>query len=270
MSRRICGTVTPNWTTEPCESGWTVRHVDGHRLEDVFDTERAADIRARTLTALHMEWGIPPLAQRENDNMGLIAMETGGGDFQPAPHGTHVARCFGLIDLGTQTSTFGAAHKVLIRWELCAEAMEDGRPFEISKFYTVSLHEKASLRKDLQAWRGRAFTEEELTGFALKNILGKCCLLSIVGKASSKEGQGDRSVVGAVMALPKGTTCPPGVNPPIVWDMDSPNWSVYAEMPEWLRKRIDESDEMVSGKLRRPGTAPHPVTEDDPDDPFAL
>jgi hypothetical protein len=201
--------------------------------------------------------------------MSLIAKETGSGDFTPAPHGTHLARAFGLIDLGTQTSTFGEAHKVLIRWELCTELMDDGRPFEISKFYTVSLHEKASLRKDLQAWRGRAFTAEELDGFNLQNILGKCCLLSIVGKASTKEGQGDRSVVGAVMALPKGTTCPPGVNAQVVWDMDKPDWATYDAMPEWLLKRLNESEEMTSGKVRRPGTGPYPAAVD-PDDDFAF
>ena len=34
------------------------------------------------------------------------------------------------------------------------EQMSDGRPFTISKRYTWSTHEKATLRKDLEAWRG--------------------------------------------------------------------------------------------------------------------
>jgi hypothetical protein len=34
--------------------------------------------------------------------MGRMAKDTGGGDFQDAPIGTHVAVCVKITDLGTQ------------------------------------------------------------------------------------------------------------------------------------------------------------------------
>jgi hypothetical protein len=49
---------------------------------------------------------------------------------------------------------------------------ENGKPFSCSKKYTASLNEKATLRHDLESWRGRAFTQEELKGFDLEKVIG--------------------------------------------------------------------------------------------------
>lgn len=100
------------------------------------------------------------------------------------------AICFGLIDLGTQTNERfgGSAHKIMILWELpdvepVEYKLEDGtyETFSrvISKEYTLSLNDKASLRRDLIGWRGKEFTAEELQGFELKKILGVQCRLDV-------------------------------------------------------------------------------------------
>ena len=47
-----------------------------------------------------------------------------------------------------------------------------GRRFDVARVYTLSLHERAALRKDLESWRGRKFTEMELDGFDLEKLLG--------------------------------------------------------------------------------------------------
>ena len=54
------------------------------------------------------------------------------------------------------------------------------KPRAISETYTNSLGEKANLRKMLENWRGRAFTQEEMDGFDLRNVLGKACMISVV------------------------------------------------------------------------------------------
>jgi len=58
----------------------------------------------------------------------------------------------------------------------------------VQKRYTASLHEKAVLRGDLEAWRGRAFTEAELRRFDLETVLGANAVLSIIHKQGSKGG----------------------------------------------------------------------------------
>jgi len=61
-----------------------------------------------------------------------------------------------------------------------SEVMADNRPYLVHKRYTCSLHEKSGLCKDLEAWRGKPFTPEELLGFDLENLLGKPCMLSVI------------------------------------------------------------------------------------------
>jgi hypothetical protein len=60
------------------------------------------------------------------------------------------------------------AFKIVLLFELCNETIErDGKtaPISINKEYTLSLGKKSVLRKHLETWRGRPFTDEELKGF---------------------------------------------------------------------------------------------------------
>jgi len=126
--------------------------------------------------------------------MGLPVSQT-GGDFKPAPAGTHHAVCYAVIQLGTHyNEKFGNEQsQVLVIWELPNERMEydkDGEqinmPATQSKFYTLSLNEKANLYKDLITWRGRNFTKEELLEFDLFNILTANCQLQIIHDEKGK------------------------------------------------------------------------------------
>lgn len=119
--------------------------------------------------------------------MAIIATE--GTKFTPAPAGVHQAVCVDVIDMGVLEVTYAGEtkkkHKVRVAWQIDA-LMEDGKtPFLAQKRYTLSLHEKAGLRKDLESWRGRAFTAEELKGFDLEKLLGANCQLNIVHEAKN-------------------------------------------------------------------------------------
>src|SRR6185295_11438565 len=98
-------------------------------------------------------------------------------EFELAPAGTHMAVCYRVIDLGTQSGTYmgkpKSQHKILVSWELPDEKMKDGRPFTIGQRYTWSMSEKATLRKHLEAWRGVPFTDADfgVDGFDVKNII---------------------------------------------------------------------------------------------------
>lgn len=131
-----------------------------------------------------------------------------GGDFTPAPEGLHHAVCVDVWPLWREKSTFPNDRgefpmKTLTRivWVL-DEMMEDGRPFQVTKRYTASLHEKANLRKELESWRGRAFTEEELQSFDLEKLIGVNCQLQVVHN-KGKQG-GIFANVAAIVKLGKG------------------------------------------------------------------
>ena len=100
--------------------------------------------------------------------MNTIVATTGTNEYPKVPTGVHNARCVRVIDLGTQRNDYGGnitfKRQVLIIWEI-PDQMSNDQPMTISKFYTLSLHEKSNLGMDLTSWRGRPFTEQEKEGF---------------------------------------------------------------------------------------------------------
>lgn len=177
-----------------------------------------------------------------------------GGDFTPAPAGTHLAICIRFVDLGTQETEWQGQKKVkrqvTIGWELPEERMEDGRPFTISKTYTWSMAEKASLRHDLENWRGRDFTEQDLgpDGFDTKNLLGKGCLVSIAHE--TKNGRTYANVK-SISKMMKGMAAPEAENLHVYFSLDEFNPEIYAGLSQYLREKIAKSPEyqaVISGK----------------------
>src|SRR4030067_196104 len=168
-----------------------------------------------------------------------------GGEFKSVDAGTYPARCIKLIDLGTQHGEYlGIAQvqkQVLLSFELPTELIESGEwagsPYSISKFYTASLGEKATLRHDLEAWRGRPFTEEELKGFDLKNVVGKPCMISVIKTDTGK------SKINSVMAVMKGMTVPDAINTFVYFDIDEWDNGIFIGLTDGIKKIIMQSDE---------------------------
>ena len=99
--------------------------------------------------------------------------------FEPCPEGLHHAVCVDVVDLGLQQTPFGDKLQVQLRFQV-EELNSQGHRCEVRKTYTNSLSEKANLRKDLESWRGRKFTGDELKGFDLEKLLGANCQLNVV------------------------------------------------------------------------------------------
>ena len=142
--------------------------------------------------------------------MAIIATARGenGRDFQPAPAGVHQAVCVDVVDLGVLDVTWQGVtkkqHKVNIAWQI-AEDRDDGKPFLVFKRYTLSLHEKAGLRKDLESWLGRKFGRDDEMGFDVESMIGRNCLLNITHNTPSG-GEKTYANVASVNPLMKGMT----------------------------------------------------------------
>ncbi len=169
----------------------------------------------------------------------------GGGTFEQAPVGAHVARCVKLIDIGTHHGEYegmpNVRHQIIIGWELPSELIQSGeyagQPFAVSEFYTLSLSEKSKLRPMLESWRGKPFTEDELKGFDLENLLGKLCMVQ-VGRNKK-----DRAKVQAVMSLPKGMAAPEQINPSIYFDLSNFDSAKFDTLTDGIKGLIQKSDE---------------------------
>lgn len=172
--------------------------------------------------------------------MALIVSE--GKSFTPPPAGTHLAICCQIIDLGRQYSKFydSTAHKVLMAWELPDEKQEDGKPFMVYARYTMSLGKNSKLRGALEAWRGRAFSAEELKGFDLKNVLGKACMLNVAHRESEGNVYAD---VAGIMALPKNTIVPPATVEQVWFDLTEWKQEVFDKFSDKLKETINSSEE---------------------------
>lgn len=175
--------------------------------------------------------------------MALVVKESGGTS-APIEAGAHPARCVGVIDLGVQHNDFNGKdqEKVLLMFELPDERIQvDGedKPRWLSKRYTASLHEKASLRKDLDAWRGKPFTAEELKGFDLASVVSAPCLITVTH--TERNGNTYANISGVSKPM-KGMEIPPLENEPVIFSIDSDNAeSVFKTLPNWIKDTIEKS-----------------------------
>jgi hypothetical protein len=117
--------------------------------------------------------------------MAIMAREP-ESKFTPAPEGLHQAVCVDVVDLGLVETQWGQKPKVEIRWQLDVVNEDAGKRFDIRARYTLSLSEKANLRKQLETWRGRKFSQEELQGFDLEKLIGVNCQLQVIHNLSDE------------------------------------------------------------------------------------
>lgn len=211
--------------------------------------------------------------------MGFIASDSGGGNFKRVPAGAYIGRCYSLIDLGTQLSSgqYGEKmqHKLRIGWELFGEDEQgnpltvdvDGKemPMTISKSYTVSLHEKAGLRKDLAAWRGKDFTDEEAKAFDVSKLIGAYCMVNVT--TSESNGKTYSNVAG-LTPLPGAlkNAKPAPVHEPQLFDLDNPDMKVFATFHEKLQEAIKRSPEWQ--RANGTGGNYHAASDFEEDTPF--
>ena len=205
----------------------------------------------------------------------FIQKSSGGTDYAPAPAGTHLGVCYRVLDLGTQRIEYMGEvkkqRKLLIAWELPEEPMEDGKPFSISKKYTLSFHEKSALRADLESWRGQPFTEKDFSGppngFDLAKLLGAPALINVIHKPS-KEGTKVFANIAAISRIKKGMDVPALVNEKLILDLnDQANPDhIIDRLGKRLHEDIKSSPEyqaIISGDVIPPAQSQDDFLNDD-------
>lgn len=205
--------------------------------------------------------------------MGLTVSAKGGGaDFAPHPPGVFAARCVRIIDLGTQTTTWKGqnkdSHKIIIGFEteaLIEDGEKAGKPFLIQSRYTASLNEKSMLRRDLESWRGRKFTDQELEAFDLKNVLSKACLLNVV---HSDNGGKTYANISGIMPLPGNMKAPPPSGASVFFTLEDFDPEVFDSLSDGLREVISKSPEFKALGKKKAAPQSQPLEEMEDDIPF--
>ena len=181
-----------------------------------------------------------------------IYAEKKESDFQKVEPGTYVARCYSMIEIGTVETEFNGekktAKQVNITWELPEELAvfkeeKGAEPYVVSKTYTLSMHEKATLRKDLESWRGKSYTNDEVKRFDITKLLGQPCLLNIVHETSKTDPSKVYVKVSSVSKLMKGQEVGEQINPTRLLSFDRFDWNVFESLSDWLKDKIKSSAE---------------------------
>ena len=191
------------------------------------------------------------------------------GDFKTVPAGLHLARCYRIIDLGTQRSEYDNVEKhqrkIMLGWELHGKDDEGnelvtdrGDPLAIFKNYTLSWNDKANLRIDLQNWRNKPFTSAEMQRFDIQSILGAWCMLTVIQRPG-KTGKNYANVkaVAPVPSVIKSAGLPPAVNMNQVFRLAEPDYELYDTFGKGLKAMIEASPEWQA--LQGKKSAPKPV-----------
>jgi hypothetical protein len=167
------------------------------------------------------------------------------------PAGTHLARCYQMIEIGTVKENILGKEKVLtkvrIGWELPEERRDFGKgeqPFVISKEYTLSMNEKSNLRKDLESWRGKGFTDKDAEGFDITKLLGVPCMLNIIHR-EAKNGNTYDNIAG-IMPVPKSMKCPAQENKTFVLSYDAFDMNVFDSLPDFIKDKMKTSLEFAA------------------------
>jgi len=196
-----------------------------------------------------------------------ITAENNSKTFELVPAGTYVARCYSMIHLGTNKEVIAGDEKMLnkvrISLELPTEMKEfkpgEGlKPASVSKEFTLSMNEKSNLRKFLEGWRGKGFTEEEAKKFDVTNLIGKTCMISIIHKTSAKGKL--YADISSASTLMKGMECQPQINPSFEFSYEPFDQAKFDKLPDFIKKKVETSVEYL--KLKNPSTIANPIVSD--------
>lgn len=166
---------------------------------------------------------------------------------------SYLARCYSFIDLWThQNPNYKnkdwspiEQRKVRLTFELPTEMKvfdeeKWEQPVVLWKKYTNSLSEKAYLRKDLESWRGKQFTEQELKWFDLSNIVWTPCILSVwINEYDWKE----YNQINSINPLMKWQDVDKQINPKVIFDLDKYTIEEFNELPNFIKREISNSVE---------------------------
>lgn len=195
------------------------------------------------------------------------------GDKKPKellPAGAYIATIYSVVQLGTMKGEYAGKetrkNKIRITWELPEEMREfDGemKPMVVGKTYTASLFEQAKLRPIVEGILG----EIDEDNFTAENLVGKSCMVQLA--PAEYLGNEYMDVVSATM-LPKSVPAPKQINPSVYIDYQE-GWKeeVYEALPQWMKDKMAESEEMRERSLAKGSGIEYPDSEISPDDiPF--
>ena len=195
--------------------------------------------------------------------------------FKNVPAGVHLARCYRIIDVGSHKVEFKGEtkvqRKVMLGWELFGEddegnplTTDDGKPMAMFKNYTLSWAEMSTLRKDLQAWRGKPWSDAEAKRFDLKSILNSYCMLNVIHREFNGNVYANVSAISPVPSLIKQAGLPKPINANQVFTLAEPDMVLFETFGKGLKEKIMNSPEWTMYEGRSGKSSVENMSDDIP------
>ncbi len=144
-------------------------------------------------------------------------------------------------------------NELYLRFEVPEERIKykkDGKdvegPMSIGMTVTNSIGAKSKLRPMLESWRGKPFTEAELSGFEMTAILGKPAQISVSHKPRSAGGVyanitailGINKLQREAMAAGKLPKAPE--TDMLVYTPSAHDAAAFEKLPKWIQEKIEK------------------------------
>lgn len=226
-----------------------------------------------------------------------------GKNFALCPAGMWVARCYLVVDIGTQTPTFNGKRdrprqQIMIGFEFpeLLHVFDDKKgkePFVLTKRYSNTLAgDRNNLKKDLNSWRGRPLNDLDINGgkdeatgkdiakFTFDRLLGAPAMITVVHEAKKSDPATIMAKISSISKIPthpvggQRIVCPPAILPPILYSVDSgPNDPKFKLLPEFIQDDCMKCAEWANipdahGPGGDEGLPSEGSDQPNPDDPF--
>ena len=189
--------------------------------------------------------------------------------FNPHPEGQYAARCVDVVDLGEKVEQYPGfperlSHKCLLIFRTGRKNEETGEFIDIAKEFTVSMGEKANLRKALEDWRGKSYTPAQVEeGVPLHKLTGQPALITVEHKRSQK-GRTYANMKGIAPLPPQMASMAPSIDGYKRAEYIEERKKTYAQESQEFRKAINAPPPNEPPDDDYPGQSP----DDDADLPF--
>jgi hypothetical protein len=104
-------------------------------------------------------------------------------------------------------------------------------PMTIGAFYTASMHENANLRKQLESWRNKRFSDAEAEAFDIGSILGKPCQIQVMHSDDGKYAN-----IMSILPAPK--DCKEKATNKLVFYANDGTNEGADDLPKWLSEKV--------------------------------
>lgn len=184
-----------------------------------------------------------------------------------ANEGVDIAYNIMIVDLGTHEKEFKGNKKnqrlIQIGFEFprqlhVFDEKKGKQPITWSNEFTLSLSDRANLRKLLENWRNVKFADGKEVN--IKEWLGKPAIINIAHEHNPKTNK-TYAKLASIKPVGQGQQIPKMYNKPMYFDMDEPVVSEFNGLHNWIKKKIMSSEEWSSifVKLNKQGNVELPT-----------